>query len=519
MMDLHFLPGRAGSKPFNPLDDKNSSTGDDAFAPQSDQTESSPGEGLQLSGSGGATAFETSSTSRQARDQASVAAPALSAASGDLTFTNSFGLDGTFSALTANEQAALKTDLLAAEAYFSSLFTNTTNIKFDLEAVNSPLVDGSGFIAENSATAFRIVSLSQYFSAMQSVDNSTYQKTSLAAVQKLNLSASSNVILPIAYANMLGLGSAGQAVTNTSVSINSQTYNLSSSVDDTLFMNLAIIQQALDAQAANTPNQSVVGTIEHEMSEMSMGRISFLNAGSGANSVWSPMDFYRVNGAGQSDVTPNDGNEIFFSPDPNVSGAESGLQFNNSSSGGDYADWTSTPSSDPNLTDPFGPGDYNGAVGTELSTLSPTDIDIMNVLGWDLASSGGSAPPLTIALADDTGISSTDNLTNNVTLTGRAAANATIVFTSETDVNLGSATADAGGSWTFTPVLADGQHTVTATETYGSGQTVSQSLTFTQLTQAPKVSAAESVSGQTSETSDTITVTATAEALAGDAIA
>ena len=196
----------------------------------------------------------------------------------------------------------------------------------------------------------------------------------------------------------------------------------------------------------------------------------------------------------------------------------SNLQFNNSTSGGDLADWTPTLTSDPDLTDPFGAGNFDGSQGTESSTLSPTDIDVMNVLGWTIPSGNGSTPPLTITLADDTGASSTDNLTSDPALTGAAAPSATVTL-SENGVTLGTATADAGGVWTFEPTLVDGQQTISARESYGAGQTVTTSLTFSLATEAPSISATESVSGQTSQTSDTITVSATAENVGGNAIA
>ena len=101
----------------------------------------------------------------------------------------------------------------------------------------------------------------------------------------------------------------------------------------------------------------------------------------------------------------------------------------------------------------------------------------MNVLGWTIASGGGSAPALTIALKDDTGASSTDNLTSDPTLTGMAVPNA-VVTLSQNGTALGTATADAGGTWTFTPTLADGQHMITVSETNGDEQTVTASLTF-----------------------------------------
>ena len=53
-----------------------------------------------------------------------------------------------------------------------------------------------------------------------------------------------------------------------------------------------------------------------------------------------------------------------------------------------------------------------------------------------------------------------------------------------------TATADASGAWTFTPTgLANGTHTVVASEIDAAGNSASTSLTFTLDTTAPAVTA------------------------------
>jgi hypothetical protein len=76
-----------------------------------------------------------------------------------------------------------------------------------------------------------------------------------------------------------------------------------------------------------------------------------------------------------------------------------------------------------------------------------------------------------LTAASDTGTSSTDNITadNTPTLAGTAEPGAIITFYDGATV-LGTAIADAGGVWTFTPpALADGVHTITLTATDSSG--------------------------------------------------
>ena len=74
------------------------------------------------------------------------------------------------------------------------------------------------------------------------------------------------------------------------------------------------------------------------------------------------------------------------------------------------------------------------------------------------------APSVTESLAVDTGISSTDQITSNPTLSGNGNANAVVILTEGTTV-LGTTTANANGVWTFTPTgLAQGSHTIVASE-------------------------------------------------------
>ncbi len=93
-------------------------------------------------------------------------------------------------------------------------------------------------------------------------------------------------------------------------------------------------------------------------------------------------------------------------------------------------------------------------------------------------------PPVTEALASDTGFSSTDLLTRTATLTGHVDPNATVRLT-ENGTQVATATADGSGTWTVTPSLSDGTHTVVATDTDAAGNTGLATLTFTLDTQAP----------------------------------
>jgi hypothetical protein len=129
---------------------------------------------------------------------------------------------------------------------------------------------------------------------------------------------------------------------------------------------------------------------------------------------------------------------------------------------------------------------------------------------------GGSVPPvLTETLADDTGASSTDDITRDPALTGTADPNAVVHFTIDGNAVADTATADASGSWSFTPTgLGDGTHTIVASETNASGATGTASLTFTLDTQAPTpvitggsiTDGQVTLTGTTGEAGDTVSV-------------
>src|SRR5260370_25936779 len=80
---------------------------------------------------------------------------------------------------------------------------------------------------------------------------------------------------------------------------------------------------------------------------------------------------------------------------------------------------------------------------------------------------GTAAPPvLTPILQTDTGGSSTDKITSIATLAGTADPNAVNHFSVDGQPVTATARADASGAWSFSPTgLADGQHTVVASET------------------------------------------------------
>ena len=151
-----------------------------------------------------------------------------------------------------------------------------------------------------------------------------------------------------------------------------------------------------------------------------------------------------------------------------------------------------TPGADngPSLPNPGGyfwvPYPIANVSGGGFSTLS---VNTSNELVASGLTTTVAAPSVTKSLDSDTGSSSTDGVTSDPALTGGGDANATVTLT-EGSTTLGTTTADASGTWSFTPTgLADDSHTIIASETNGGG-TGSASLTFTLDTTAPAVTEA-----------------------------
>ena len=126
------------------------------------------------------------------------------------------------------------------------------------------------------------------------------------------------------------------------------------------------------------------------------------------------------------------------------------------------------------------------------------------------------APAVTVALASDTGSSSSDKITSNPALSGTGDANAVVTLTQGATV-LGTTTANASGAWSFTPSgLAQGTQTIVASETDAAGNTGTASLTFTLDTVAPATPVIASFSPDSGTVGDGIT-NATVLTLSGTA--
>jgi autotransporter passenger strand-loop-strand repeat protein len=247
--------------------------------------------------------------------------------------------DNTYS---SSVTAAYRSDILAAEHVLASEYTNSVTL--DMNFNFAPL--GPDSTSESSFNTVD-VTYATLKSALQSHATTPLQQAAVAALPATDPSGGALFAVPIGMADILGI--AGGATGTDDVTLNSS--------------------------LSWTFGQDVVGEIEHQISEGAMGRIGSL--GFAIPGEWAPMDLFRYSAVDTPDYTGGqDGQETFFSVDGSSLSTQN---FHNSvdSSGQfdglDLADWDST------VGDSFGPG--GPGIG---ATLSTTDLQIMEVLGWDL---------------------------------------------------------------------------------------------------------------------------------------
>ncbi|MGO4566500.1 Ig-like domain-containing protein [Rhizobium sp. 2YAF20] len=144
-----------------------------------------------------------------------------------------------------------------------------------------------------------------------------------------------------------------------------------------------------------------------------------------------------------------------------------------------------------------GGGGGAGEGGGGGSYLNPLALDIGSIEVAGVNDGNGLVTleliPLTVTenLAHDAGPSQTDNITSNPALLGSGYPNEVVSFTIDGTAVLDTVTADRNGAWNYTPTgLADGPHTIVASEVDGSGNIQRSSpLTIMLDTVAPIVTA------------------------------
>ncbi|MBS0332794.1 MAG: NF038122 family metalloprotease, partial [Proteobacteria bacterium] len=275
---------------------------------------------------------------------------AVTLAGSGLTFINDYD-----SSVTPAYRAAI----LTAENFLQSHFTNqlTVSVNFSL----APL--GAGTTAQNNFSEVN-VSYASYVAALQAHAITADDRAAVANLPAADPSGGVGFAIPTAYAIMLGL----KAQTNT--------------VDDAVTLN---------SDLPFTFGQDAAGAIEHEITEGVFGRIASLGI---AETRWNPLDLFRFTASGQRDFTGGqDGVATFFGVAPNE---VSSLPYHNSVNaagqydGQDLGDWASSVSGDA-----FGAGGPNAP-----GTVSATDLQVLDVLGWNPTSATGPFVPAADDFAD-----------------------------------------------------------------------------------------------------------------------
>jgi len=281
-------------------------------------------------------------------------------ANGTTTDTVTFAGSGIVfnNTFTASVTQAYKNCIISAEQAIASTWTNSVTINEEFDAQAQGL---SGTLASNSffVDGVSYSSLKNALASLAMTENNTYLQQAVANLPSTDPSGGKGFELALPYARMLGLTSSSQ------------------NPDDAVTLNTSYNWNY---------GQDVINTVEHEITEGGMGRIGGLGD---QNSFWSVMDLFRYNSSGQLDETDGrDGKTTYFSYDGGKTlSLSASLAFNNEYNsngvkinGGDTADFTEQ--------DVFGTGNPG-----ETNTLSLTDLQIIDALGWNPAVASNPAPP------------------------------------------------------------------------------------------------------------------------------
>jgi len=270
-----------------------------------------------------------------------IAPEVVTVAGSGIVFANTYG---------AGVTEAYRTAIISAENALQSHFTNPVVV-----SMNFDLQPGDDAFAARNEYAVIPVSYAAFVSALTAHATTADDFTAIAGLPATDPSHGVGFWIPGAEARILGLSTQGQAI------------------DDSVVLN---------GNLSFDFGGDAVGLLEHEITEGVFGRVGSLGV---AHTGWEPMDLFRFDAQGQHDFTGGaDGRPSFFG----IDGAHvSTLQFHSSVNaagaydGFDLADWTHA------VGDAFGP---NGA-GIDNS-LSATDLQVLDVLGWTPTSGLGGSP-------------------------------------------------------------------------------------------------------------------------------
>lgn len=177
-----------------------------------------------------------------------------------------------------------------------------------------------------------------------------------------------------------------------------------------------------------------------------------------------------------NDTGPSPVDDITFEDELSGTGAPNAIVSFNI----DGTDVAATAAADSNGNWSFTPTGLTDGVHTIIASETDASGNTGTAsLSFDLITT---PPAVTEVLASGSGNATTGFTTTDPAITGTGEANAIVNFVIDGSPIAVTATADANGNWSFTPVgLADGVHTIVASETDLAGNTGIASLTFTLL--------------------------------------
>jgi VCBS repeat-containing protein len=360
----------------------------------------------------------------------------------------------------ANAPAGFKAAVAQVVSFYESHFSDPVTVTIDV---------GYGEIAGQSMSANALGESETYLTSV------SYASLRSALVNNANAIGDAAAVASLPATSPVS----GQYWMSTAEAKALGVTGASSSVDGYVGFSNAVNFAYNDANGVAAGQYDFFGVVAHEFSEV-MGRQMMDGESFVGSAGYEPLDLFHYSAAGVRDFS---GTTTGYA---SADGGKTALDYFNTNPGGDFGDWAASAG-----YDSFDAFSYSGVV----NPVTASDLKLMNLLGWDpSATTVQPTPVVSIGLAHDTSISSSDDITSNDALTGTADANAVVILTSGTKT-IGSTTANASGVWSFTPVgLADGSETIVASDTNSAGETSSASLTFTLDTTAPTV-ASDTVSG------------------------
>src|ERR1035437_6658933 len=381
-------------------------------------------------------------------------------------------------ASVASAPAAFKTDVVAAVQFFESQFSNPVTINIDVGYGEVAGQTMSGALGQ-SMYYLDTFSYSQIKNAMVADAKTASQLAAVASLPSSDPTGGNSFYISTAEAKALGLDSG-------------------SFTDGFVGFSSTLAFDYSNSGSIAGGSYDFMGPVMHEISDV-LGRET-MDGGMG----YSPLDLFHYSAPGVrtfSGTTPG-----YFS----INGGQTNLDNFNTNPGGDFGDWAGSAGNDMALAY-SSPGVVN--------SFTATDLTVMNVLGWNAASSGPAAPTIA-SFSPDSGVVG-DGITsaNVLTLTGTAVANSTVkVYDGAT--LLGSATANGSGAWSFTTAaLSSATHSFTATDTVaGITSTASTALSVTVDSHVPAAPSIVSFSpdsgvvGDGITSANVLTLTGTAEA-------